>query len=132
MDGLEEARRRWERPVILNTDQGAQFTSEAFTEVLERAGVAISLDGRGRALDNIFVERLWRSVKHEDVYLKGYTTMTEARSGLGEYFTFYNGERPHQGLNDRMPDEVYGSGRGGGAKIADKFGALPGQHRTAA
>lgn len=84
------------------------------------------MDGRGRALDNIFVERLWRSVKHEDVYLKGYATMSEARTGLGEYFTFYNGERPHQGLEYRTSDEVYASGCGGGARIVDRFGAARG------
>jgi putative transposase len=97
VDCLEEALRHWDRPSIFNTDQGVQFTSEAFTGVLEDAGVAISMDGRGRALDNIFVERLWRSVKHEDVYLKSYAAMSEARLGLDEYFVFYNGERPHQG-----------------------------------
>ena len=120
---LEEALGRWEPPAIFNTDQGVQFTAEAFTRPLEAAGVAISMDGRGRALDNIFVERLWRSVKHEDVYLKGYATMSEARTGLGEYFTFYNGERPHQGLAYRTPDEVYASGQGGGARIVDRLGA---------
>jgi putative transposase len=132
VDCLEEVLRRWDRPAIFNTDQGAQFTSEAFTKVLEEAGVALSMDGRGRALDKVFVERLWRSVKHEDVYLKGYATMTEARSGLSEYFTFYNSARPHQGLNYRTPDEVYVSGTGGGAKIVDHYRAAPGQRRTAA
>jgi len=123
VDCLEDALRRWDKPSIFNTDQGSQFTSEAFTGVLERAGVAISMDGRGRALDNIFVERLWRSVKYEDVYLKGYATMSEARAGLGEYFFFYNDERPHQSLEYRTPDEVQSSKMGGGAKIVDKFGA---------
>ena len=79
-------------PEIFNSDQGAQFTSAAFTDLLKREGVVISMDGRGRAFDNIFVERLWRSVKHEDVYLKGYATMGELRVGLAEYFAFYNGE----------------------------------------
>ena len=123
VDCLEEALRCWGKPSIFNTDQGSQFTSEAFTGLLQRSGVAISMDGRGRALDNIFVERLWRSVKSEDVYLKGYGTMSEARTGLGEYFVFYNGERPHQSLAYRTPDEVHSSGLGGGAKIVDKFGA---------
>ena len=82
----------------------------------------IRMDGRGRALDNIFVERLWRSVKHEDVYLKGYATMAELMIGLAQYFAFYNGERPHQSLAYKTPGEVYVSGRNGGAMIADKFG----------
>jgi putative transposase len=79
------------------------------------------MDGRGRALDNIFVERLWRSVKYEDVYLQGYSTMGELTVGLARYFAFYNGERPHQSLGNRTPHEVYASGQGGGAKIVDKF-----------
>jgi len=123
VDCLEEALRHCDKPSIFNTDQGSQFTSESFTSVLESAGVAISMDGRGRALDNIFVERLWRSVKHEDVYLRGYATMGELRQGLGEYFAFYNAERPHQGLEYRTPSEVYRTGTGGGAMIVDKFGA---------
>ncbi|HGN3409771.1 TPA: integrase core domain-containing protein, partial [Pseudomonas aeruginosa] len=81
----------------------------------------ISMDGRGRALDNIFVERLWRSLKHEDIYLKGYSTVAELTLGLVEYFAFYNGERPHQGLGNRTPDEVYADGIGGGARIANHF-----------
>jgi len=123
VDCLEAALRHYDRPSIFNTDQGSQFTSEAFTKVLKDAGIAISMDGRGRALDNIFVERLWRNVKHEDVYLKGYATMGELRAGLGEYFAFYNAERPHQALAYRTPREVYRSGSDGGAMIADKFGA---------
>jgi putative transposase len=87
------------KPEIFNSDQGSQFTSVAFTEVLEREGVVISMDGRGRVFDNIFVERLWRSVKYEDVYLKGYATMGELMVGLTRYFAFYNGERPHQSLD---------------------------------
>jgi len=79
------------------------------------------MDGRGRALDNIFVERLWRSVKHEDIYLKGYATLPELLLGLTEYFAFYNGERPHQGLSNRTPDAVYRSAEGGGARIVDRF-----------
>ena len=94
-------------PDIFNSDQGAQFTSLAFTERLEAAGIQISMDGRGRALDNVFVERLWRSVKYEEVYVKDYETPGEARQGLGNYFHFYNEERPHQALDDRTPAAVY-------------------------
>ncbi len=122
VDCLEEALRSHGKPEIFNSDQGTQFTSEAFTGVLKREGIAISMDGRGRAFDNIFVERLWRSVKHEDVYLKGYATMGELTIGLAEYFAFYNGERPHQSLGQQTPDVVYRTASGGGAKILDKFG----------
>jgi putative transposase len=94
-------------PEIFNSDQGSQFTSVAFTTRLEKQGIAISHDGRGRALDNIFVERLWRSVKYEDVYPKGYSTVTEAINGLTKYFTFYNHERPHQSLDYKTPHEVH-------------------------
>ncbi len=120
---LEDALRTHGRPEIFNSDQGSQFTSDAFTGVLLDAGIAISMDGRGRALDNIFVERLWRSVKHEDVYLKGYATLPELLLGLTEYFAFYNGERPHQSLGNRTPEAVHRSGEGGGAVIADRFGS---------
>ena len=96
-----------DRPEVFNSDQGAQFTSAAFTGCLEAAGVRISMDGRGRALDNIFVERLWRTVKYEEVYLKEYETMRAAVVGLGEYFTFYNGRRLHQALGYRPPAAVY-------------------------
>ena len=106
-------------PEIFNSDQGSQFTSMAFTDVLKREGVVISMDGRGRAFDNIFVERLWRSVKHEDVYLKGYASMGELLVGLTDYFAFYNGERPHQSLDNKTPDVVYRSAIGGGAMIVD-------------
>ena len=122
VDCLEDALRHHGRPEIFNSDQGAQFTSAAFTDVLKREGVVISMDGRGRAFDNIFVERLWRSVKHEDVYLKGYASMGELLVGLTEYFAFYNGERPHQSLRQKTPDVVYRSAIGGGAMIVDKFG----------
>jgi putative transposase len=132
VDCLEEALQTHGRPEIFNSDQGVQFTSEAFTGVLLREGVAISMDGRGRALDNIFVERLWRSVKYEDVYLKGYASLPEVLPGLTEYFVFYNSERPHQSLGYRTPDVVYRSGEGGGARIVDHFGAGLGQHQTAA
>jgi putative transposase len=122
VDCLEDALRSHGKPEIFNSDQGSQFTSEAFTGVLKREGIIISMDGRGRAFDNIFVERLWRSVKHEDVYLKGYASMGELTVGLTEYFVFYNGERPHQSLGYKTPDAVYRTATGGGAVIVDKFG----------
>lgn len=96
------------RPRIFNTDQGTQFTSAVYTSRLEQAGIQISWDGRGRALDNVFVERLWRSVKWEEVYLKDYQTVDEAVRGLDRYFRFYNHERPHQALGYRTPAQVYG------------------------
>ncbi len=126
---LEKALQTFGAPEIFNTDQGCQFTADAFTDVLKNQGISISMDGRGRALDNIFVERLWRSVKHEDVYLKGYATVPEAQLGLTEYLFFYNMERKHQALDYSTPDEVYRTAMGGGAKIVDKFkekkGILP-------
>jgi len=88
------------KPEIFNSDQGCQYTSDAFTGRLEAAGVRISMDGRGRVFDNIFVERLWRTVKYEEVYLKDYATVPEARASLARYFGFYNQERPHQDLKD--------------------------------
>ena len=106
-EALEEAIMKYGTPTIFNTDQGSQFTSEAFTDILNTHGIRISMDGRGRWLDNVFVERLWRSVKYEDVYLKAYGSLTETRRGLTEYFEFYNQRRRHQGLDDRTPDEVY-------------------------
>lgn len=96
------------RPAIFNSDQGVQFTSEMMTSRLIETGVAISMDGRGRFVDNIFVERLWRSVKHEEVYLKDYRDVSEARENLAAYFNFYNRERLHQALNYLTPQEVYG------------------------
>jgi putative transposase len=120
VDCLEEALRAHGRPAIFNTDQGAQFTSEAFTGILLDAGITISMDGRGRALDNIFVERLWRTVKYEDIYLKGYAGLPELLLGLTEYFAFYNDERPHQGLGYRTPAAVHCSGECGGAEIVDR------------
>lgn len=98
-------------PEIFNSDQGSQFTSESFTSVLKDAGVRISMDGAGRAYDNIFVERLWRSLKHEEVYLRDYGLVTDARRGIGEWFEFYNHRRPHQALDYRTPAEVYGVGQ---------------------
>ncbi len=122
VDCLEEAIRAYGTPEIFNSDQGSQFTSEAFTGVLKREGVQISMDGRGRAYDNIFVERLWRSVKHEHVYLHGHGTVGELLAGLTEYFVLYNAERPHQALGNRTPDEVYRTAKNGGAIIIDRFG----------
>jgi len=104
---LEEALARYGSPEIFNTDQGAVFTSEDFTGVLKQAGVDISMDGKGRWMDNVFVERLWRSVKYEEVYLKAYDSVAEARAGIGTYFEFYNSERRHQSLNRQTPDQLY-------------------------
>jgi putative transposase len=122
VDCLEDALRHHGRPEVFNSDQGAQFTRAAFTQVLKREDIVISMDGRGRAFDNIFVERLWRSVKHEDVYLKGYATIGELMVGLSDYFVFYNSERPHQSLGQQTPDVVYRCAVNGGAMIVDKFG----------
>ena len=109
IEALEEALLRFGTPEIFNTDQGSQFTSEAFTEILKARGVQISMDGRGRWLDNVFIERLWRSVKYEDVYLKAYESIPETREGLTEYLSFYNSKRRHQGLDRQTPDSVYWS-----------------------
>ncbi len=106
-EALEEALRKYAVPEIFNTDQGSQFTSDAFIGILESHEIAISMDGKGRWLDNVFIERLWRSVKYEDVYLKAYSSITEARQGLREYFEFYNLRRRHQSLDRRTPDDVY-------------------------
>jgi putative transposase len=106
LDALDDALRKG-RPEIFNTDQGAQFTSAAFTDMLEAAGVRISMDGRGRWLDNVFVERLWRSLKYEEVYLKTYANGLEARSGIGQWFRFYNESRPHQALAYITPAEAW-------------------------
>ena len=124
VDCLEDALSLHSKPEIFNTDQGSQFTSAAFTGVLQREEIAISMDGRGRALDNIFVERLWRSLKYEDVYLKGYGTIAELTIGLTEYFAFYNAERPHQSLGNRTPNAVYADATGGGASIPNRFGGV--------
>ena len=107
LEMLEEAVRGG-RPEVFNTDQGVQFTAAAFVGCLERAGVAVSMDGRGRALDNVFVERLWRSVKYEDIYIQGYESVSELHRGLARYFGFYNDERLHQSLDYRTPAAVYG------------------------
>ena len=141
VDCLEEALRLYPAPEIFNSDQGAQFTAEAFTGVLKRESVTISMDGRGRAFDNIFVERLWRTVKYEDIYLKCYADVSEVTLGLTEYFPFYNEERPHMALANEAPAMVYRTQQGGGALIVDKYGpaattpgepAIPGQRCSAA
>jgi putative transposase len=111
LEALDEALLRG-RPEIFNTDQGSQFTSREYTGRLEGAGIAVSRDGRGRALDNVFVERLWRSVKYEDIYIKDYEQVSELESGLTAYFRFYDEERPHQSLSYRTPGEVYRTGSG--------------------
>ena len=118
---LQEALRRFGVPEIFNTDQGAQFTGHDFIKALKVYPIRISRDGRGRAADNIFVERLWRTVKYEDIYLKDYETLAQVHQGLKTYFAFYNGERRHQSLGHQTPDVVYATGQGGGAKIIDKF-----------
>ena len=109
LEALDEALSRG-RPEIFNTDQGSQFTSREYTGRLEGAGVAVSRDGRGRALDNVFVERLWRSVKYEDIYIKDYEWVPDLESGLRAYFRFYDEDRPHQSLGYRTPGEVYRAG----------------------
>lgn len=122
VDCLEEAITAFGVPEIFNSDQGSQFTSDAFTGELLKNGVTISMDGRGRALDNIFVERLWRTVKYEEVYLKQHGSIQSLLMGLTDYFVFYNEERCHQSLGYMTPDVVYQTATGGGAKIVDKFG----------
>lgn len=104
---LKQALRRG-RPEIFNSDQGSQFTSPKFTGELENRGIAVSMDGRGRCFDNIFIERLWRSLKYEEVYLREYALVPEARDGIGKWFQFYNRDRPHQSLQNRTPAECYG------------------------
>jgi putative transposase len=114
---LEEALARFGKPEIFNTDQGSQFTSAAFTGTLAAAGITISMDGRGRWMDNVFIERLWRSLKHEDIYLKGYADGREAHSGIASWFAFYNAARPHQALGNRTPMAVWCDG------VIDAIGA---------
>jgi putative transposase len=133
VSALEEALARFGRPEIFNTDQGSQFTSAAFTGTLAAAGIRISMDGRGRWMDNVFIERLWRSLKHEDVYLKAYADGRAARAGIGAWIGFYNGSRPHQALGNRPPMAVWRAGIAGalGAEAVDmplrldNAGALP-------
>ncbi len=104
---LEDALARFGAPVIFNTDQGSQFTSAAFTDVLLNAGIHISMDGKGRWLDNVFIERLWRTLKYEEIYLRAYDSVADARAGIGRYLDFYNSRRTHQALGRLTPDEVY-------------------------
>ena len=107
VEALDEALRRWGTPEVFNTDQGAQFTATAWVDVLKGHGIQISMDGKGRCLDKIFIERLWSSVKYEEVYLHAYDDMTVAKGGLGRYFGFFNDERPHQALGYSVPSAVY-------------------------
>ena len=110
IDALEEALARFGTPEIFNTDQGSQFTSTAFTGRLAAAGIQISMDGRGRWMDNVFIERLWRSLKYEDIYLKGYADGREAKAGIANWISFYNGRRPHQALGNRTPMAIWRDG----------------------
>ena len=126
VEALEEALERFGEPEIFNTDQGAQFTAQAFVDVLKTAGVLISMDGKGRCIDSVFVERLWRSLKYEDVYLNVYSEVVEARDGIGRYFTFFNDKRPYQSLGYQnaggdLPDE-HGRGEEGFANTRTKNG----------
>jgi putative transposase len=133
LSALEEALARFGRPEIFNTDQGSQFTSAAFTGALMAAGIRVSMDGRGRWMDNVFIERLWRSLKHEDIYLKGYADGREAHVGIAAWFAFYNTRRPHQALASRTPMAAWRNGITGGLLDTavdmtlrlDNAGALP-------
>lgn len=111
IEALEEAMVRHGKPEIFNTDQGSQFTSLEFTSVLLAAGISISMDGKGAWRDNVFVERFWRSIKYEEIYLKAYENIREARSSISNYIRFYNSGRPHSSLDERTPDEAYFGGR---------------------
>lgn len=117
VEALQEAIKKHGVPEVFNTDQGTQFTSQDFIGVLTSNSIGISMDGRGRCLDNVFVERIWRSVKYENVYLKGYQMIPEAREGLAEYFEFYNEERFHQSLNNKTPWQVYCQGSTEGFQV---------------
>jgi putative transposase len=110
VEALEEALAQYGKPEIFNTDQGCQFTSTEFTGVLEQGGITISMDGKGRCMDNIFVERLWRSLKYEEVYLHAYASVAEAKAGIGAWLRFYNEERQHQSHAYRTPRQVYQEG----------------------
>ena len=107
LEALEEALSMNERPEIFNTDQGSQFTSEAFTGRLKEEGIKISMDGKGCWRDNVFVERIWKSIKYEEVYLRAYESVHEARTSLGKYIEFYNQTRPHSSLKGKTPDQAY-------------------------
>lgn len=129
VEALEEALAKYGNPEIFNTDQGVQFTSAAFTDVLEKRGIKISMDGRGRCLDNVFCERLWRSLKYEEVHLKTYETPQEARAGIGAWFAFYNDERIHQALDYKTPREIFEAEKTGAAQACgydgQRHAALP-------
>lgn len=107
LSALEEATHKYGSPEIFNTDQGSQFTSDAFTGALQERGIRISMDGRGRWLDNVFIERVWRSLKYEEVYLQAYENGVEARTGIGKWIAFYNQIRPHSSLHGQVPDAFY-------------------------
>ena len=107
LEAVEEAILRYGTPEIMNTDQGSQFTSQAFTGLLKEHGIKISMDGKGSWRDNVFIERLWRSVKYEDIYLRAYGSVSEIKAGLSRYFNFYNNRRPHSSLDGQTPDQVY-------------------------
>jgi putative transposase len=123
VDALQEALDRYGKPEIFNTDQGVQFTCEAFIVTLADQGIRISMDGKGRCLDNIFCERLWRSLKYEDIYLRAYETTKEARTGIGQWFAFYNNERPHQSLKYQTPRQFFEATRA--CAYVDNARALP-------
>jgi len=110
VEALDEAIARYGKPEIFNTDQGSQFTSAEFTDVLKARDIRISMDGKGCWRDNVFVERLWRTVKYEEVYLKAYDTVSAAKANLGRFFDYYNRRRPHQSLDDETPDAIYFAG----------------------
>jgi putative transposase len=132
VSALDEALARFGKPAIFNTDQGSQFTSAIFTGTLTAAGVKISMDGRGRWIDNVFIERLWRSLKYEDIYLKGYADGHDAKRGIADWVTFYNHRRPHRALANRTPmtvwrDAITGTLGGGAVDMTlrlDNAGAL--------
>jgi len=107
LEAVEEAISRYGTPEIMNTDQGSQFTSQAFTGLMKENGIKISMDGKGSWRDNVFIERLWRSVKYEDIYLRAYGSVSEVKTGLNQYFNFYNTRRPHSSLDGKTPDQVY-------------------------
>ena len=129
VEALEEALSKG-KPGIFNTDQGSQFTSAAFTGALLERGIQVSMDGKGRYLDNIFVERLWRSIKYEEVYLKAYKDGTEAKQGIGAYLDFYNRDRPHQALGYRTPQEVFQEERSGKRSPDQEADLIPGIQTT--
>lgn len=121
ISALERALRLYGQPEIFNTDQGAQFTSRAFTEILKNHEIRISMDGKGRALDNIMVERLWRSVKYEEIYLHEYESVAALKKALNQYFHYFNYERPHQSFGDSTPTEVYEGKQGSTGEKTNKY-----------